>query len=262
VEIKAEVKEALYRIRPRSVVYLYSGGKDSSLALLLTRDFVRDLCSEIKCRVYILYVLIPGNTHPLNAFAAAAVMEWHRKHYGFEPLYKCVNLVFQEGVVKWGLQVGARRWCFIIFKDKVFRDVERRLPMPQVHIDGMSPSDSKVRSEKIRAELEFIETKDNTRYWAWHPLFDVSLSGEEKLRLLEQREEFKPIVDLYKTYGDSLNCVLCPYKDVGRMLVHHRAEDLSAIYHFVKIAIISDRLRRRFSKLAQRGTLLDALTGP
>jgi len=32
-------------------------------------------------------------------------MEWHRKHYGFEPMYRASDFVFQEGMVRWGLQV-------------------------------------------------------------------------------------------------------------------------------------------------------------
>jgi len=176
-------------------------------------------------------------------------MEWHRKHYGFEPLYKCVDTVFQECIVKWGLQIGKQRWCFIRFKDRIFREVEKMLPRPQVHIDGMSPSDSKVRSEKIKSEIEFIETADNTRYYAWHPLYSIDLDGEEKLKLLKQYEEFRPIVELYEEFSDSLNCVLCPYKSIDRMLQHNNVEDLSPIYYFIKEALRSKRWCKRFSKL-------------
>jgi len=251
--ISDSVKGKLYEVKPRSVVYLFSGGKDSALALLLTRDLVRELCNEIKCKVYILYVLIPGNTHPLNSFASAYVMEWHRKHYNFEPLYKCVDYVFQEGVVKWGLQIGKGRWCFIIFKDRIFRETEKTLPKPQIHIDGMSPNDSKVRSEKIKSELEFIETTNNTRYYAWHPLYSVNLDDEEKLKLLKQYEEFRPIVELYEEFGDSLNCMLCPYKSVDKMLCHHSVEDLSSIYYFIREVVKNRKWSKKYSKLGHKG---------
>lgn len=250
--VPGHVDAKLREVRPRTVVYLFSAGKDSSLALLLTRDYVRRLCEETRCRVYILYVLLPGNTHPLNAYAASAVMEWHRKHYGFEPIYRCVPLVFQELVARYGLQVGSQRWCFIRFKDRVFRGTERQLPRPQIYVDGMSPSDSKARERKVKTELEFVETADNTRYWAWHPLFSLNLSSEEKLRLLRQHPEFTPVVELYEVYGDSLNCVLCPYKSVEKLLKHHAVEDLSALYHFTREVLRSGRWRRRFSKLANR----------
>jgi hypothetical protein len=253
-----DVKEQLRRIRPRSVIYLFSGGKDSSLALLLTRDFIRDFCKEIGCRVYILHIVIAGNSHPLNTFAAAAVMEWHRKHYSFEPIYKTAPFVFQEGVVRWGLQIGPGRWCFIMHKNRVLREAERVLPRPQIQIDGMSPHDSKARSEKIKAELELITTANNTWYWAWHPLFGLNLSSEEKLKLLEQHDEFKPVVELYREFGDSLNCVLCPYKSIDKLMAQHSAESLSAIYYFVREALMSKKWRRKYSKLANK-TLLEAV---
>jgi hypothetical protein len=192
----------------------------------------------------------------LNTFAVATVMEWHRKHYGFEPLYKTAQFVFQEGVVRWGLQIGPGRWCFVVHKDRILREIERMLSRPQVHVDGMSPADSKARSEKIKAELELITTTNNTWYWAWHPLFSLNLSSEEKLKLLEQREEFKPIVELYREFGDSLNCVLCPYKSIDMLMTHHSVESLSAIYYFVMETLKSRRWQRKYSRLANK-TLLD-----
>jgi 3'-phosphoadenosine 5'-phosphosulfate sulfotransferase (PAPS reductase)/FAD synthetase len=254
--VAASVVEQLHRIRPRTIVYLFSGGKDSSLALLLTRDFVRDLCREIGCRVYMLHIVIAGNSHPLNTYASAAVMEWHKRNYGFEPIYKTAPVVFQEYLAKYGFQTGPGRWCFTLHKDRVLREIERKLPQPQVHVDGMSPSDSKTRSERIKAELELVTTTDNTWYWAWHPLYSLDLSSEEKLKLLEQHEEFKPVVELYREYGDSLNCVLCPYKSIDKLMVHHGVEDLSAIYYFVKEALKSRRWHKKYSKLANR-TLLE-----
>jgi 3'-phosphoadenosine 5'-phosphosulfate sulfotransferase (PAPS reductase)/FAD synthetase len=139
------IKEQLYRIRPRTIVYLYSGGKDSSLALLLTRDFVRDFCREVGCRVYMLYIYVTGNTHPLNAYAACSVMLWHKKHYGFEVTTRAHNRLFQEYMAKYGLQKGPGRWCYAEFKGRVIREVEGTLPQPLVEVDGMSPHDSKMR---------------------------------------------------------------------------------------------------------------------
>ena len=244
------VAEKLSSIKPRTVLYLFSGGKDSSLALLLTRDCVKRLCEEIKCRVYVLYVYITGNTHLLNAYASYAVMLWHRKNYGFEVVVKARDRLFQEYMAKYGLQTGPGRWCYSEFKEKIFVETQRRLPQPQVLIDGMSPSDSKARSEKIKAELELVERYNGLKFYAWHPLYSLDLSNEEKLKLLEQHEEFKPLVKLYREYGDSLNCIVCPYKSTTKMLQHHAAEDLSAIYYFVKEALTSKKWRKCFSKLA------------
>jgi len=255
------VKEQLHRIKPRTIVYLFSGGKDSSLALLLTRDFVRDFCREIGCRVYMLYIYITGNTHPLNAYAAYSVMLWHKRNYEFEVITRAHNRLFQEYASKYGLQKGSGRWCYAEFKKRLIVEVERLLPQPLVEVDGMSPSDNRARGERITAELELVERSNGIRFYAWHPLYSLNLSSEEKIKLLEQHPEFRPIVELYRVFGDSLNCVVCPYKPVEKLVVHNGIEDLSAVYHFAKEALTSRRWHRRFSKLANR-TLLECGHGP
>ena len=102
------VAKKLYMVKPRTILYLFSGGKDSSLALLLTRDAIKRLCEEVKCRVYMLYIYVTGNTHPLNAYVAYSVMLWHKGNYGFEVITKAHNRLFQEYASKYGLQKGPR----------------------------------------------------------------------------------------------------------------------------------------------------------
>jgi 3'-phosphoadenosine 5'-phosphosulfate sulfotransferase (PAPS reductase)/FAD synthetase len=249
----SSVLERIEELRPRSILYLFSGGKDSSLALLLTRDAVRGLAERIKAQVYMLYVVVTGNTHPLNAYAAAAVMEWHRRNYGFKPVYRASDRVFQEYAAKYGLQKGPSRWCYTQFKEKVFRDVLRALPRPIVEIDGMSPSDSKRRSEKITEELQHVETASGVKFWAWHPLYSLRLSDEEKLGMLRRHPEFEPIVYLYETFGDSLNCLVCPYKPLRKMMRYRLAEDARVLHRFAQTCLRSEAWRRYF------GALLDAV---
>jgi len=247
--IPDNVKKKLYEVNPRSIVYLFSGGKDSSLALLLTRDFVRDLCSEVKCRVYILYVLIPGNTHPLNTYASSLVMEWHKKYYGFNTIYKCVNVVFQEYIIEHGLHFKGHRLCFHVFKDQIFREVENILPKPLVEVDGMSPNDSRLRARTIKEELMYVETYHGTRYWSWHPLYNLKLSSEEKLNILKQYPEFNHIVRLYEVFGDSLNCVFCPYRELPKYVKYDEVEDFTIINEFINEYLKERKIRKRFSKL-------------
>jgi hypothetical protein len=102
-----------------------------------------------------------------------------------------------------------------VLREDLRRD-PRRLPQPQVLIDGMSPSDSKARSGKIKAELELVRRYNGLKFHAWHPLYSLNLSSEEKLKLLEQCEEFKPVIDLYMEFGDGLNCIVYPYKSVAK----------------------------------------------
>jgi 3'-phosphoadenosine 5'-phosphosulfate sulfotransferase (PAPS reductase)/FAD synthetase len=81
-----KVVESIKEIRPRSVVYLYSGGKDSSLALALTRDFIKSLCSDIGCKVYVVHIVVTGNSLPANTFCSQYVLKWHEQRYGFTPV--------------------------------------------------------------------------------------------------------------------------------------------------------------------------------
>jgi hypothetical protein len=120
----------------------------------------------------------------------------------------------------------------------------------------MSPSDSKARSEKITAEFELVERSNGYKFYAWHPLYNLDLSNKDKLKILEQHEEFRPIVQLYREFGDSLNCVVCPYKSIEKMLIHNSVEDISVVYSFVKEAMRSRKYIRMFSKLMNK-TLLD-----
>ncbi|MCC6058156.1 MAG: hypothetical protein LM568_04480, partial [Desulfurococcaceae archaeon] len=85
-KVSDEVVKKLYEIKPRSIVYLFSGGKDSSLALLLTRGFIKKLCEDIKCKVFVVYIYVTGNTHPLNAYCAQYILKWHEINYGFTPV--------------------------------------------------------------------------------------------------------------------------------------------------------------------------------
>jgi hypothetical protein len=74
--------------------------------------------------------------------------------------------------------------------------------------------------------------------------------------MLERHEEFKPVVELYREFGDSLNCVVCPYKPTAKLVVHNSVENLLAVYYFTKEALRTSKWHRKFSKLANK-TLLE-----
>jgi len=234
----------LFSIKPKSIVYLFSGGKDSALALALTRDVVKTYAEATKCKVYIVHITVTGNTHPLNVYASGKVMYWHKKHYGFEPVFLARNKVFQEYMARYGLEIGSRRWCYLIFKVDVIREFEKRIQKPVVEIDGMKPSDSKHRAELIKSEFQLVEKSYGFRFWAWHPLFNFKGNPLEELR---KYPEFKPIVKLYDTFGDSLNCTVCPYRNKDKLRRYHEVEDLSIVYDFIKETMRSMRWIKMFS---------------
>jgi 3'-phosphoadenosine 5'-phosphosulfate sulfotransferase (PAPS reductase)/FAD synthetase len=245
--LNEKVVEEIRKIGPKTVEYLYSAGKDSSLALLITRDAVKKLREELGFDVYMVYVLIPGNTHPLNAYAAALVMEWHRENYGFEPIYICREKILQEFAKRYGFPVGKNRWCFSEFKRKIFNDIDKKMNQPIVKIKGMSPSDSSARKYIVNSELELISPKGTVPHYSWTPLFSLDLSSKEKLNILRKHKEFEPIVFMYDRFGDSMNCMYCPYKSKENIEKLHRVEDMTVVKMFIDRFISSRSVRKSVS---------------
>jgi hypothetical protein len=122
----------------------------------------------------------------------------------------------QEYTAKYGLQTEPGRWCYPEFKEKIFVETQRRLTQPQVFNDAMSPSDSKERSEKIKASSSWLRGIMGLKFHAWHSLYSLNPLSVEKLKLLEQREKFKPVINLYRECGDSLNCIVYPYESAAK----------------------------------------------
>jgi len=247
--------QRINQLRPKTILYMFSGGKDSALALLLTRDFVKEFCERNGCKVYLFYIYITGNTHPLNAYASYAVMLWHKERYGFDIITGARDKLFQEYMVKYGLEIGPRRWCYLEFKHKVIAEKERLLPRPILEIDGMSPGDNRWRAELIKDSIDEFE-RNGLKVYTWHPLFGLELDREKKLKLLEQHEEFKPIVELYKRFGDSMNCIVCPYKGAEKYARLNASENIYAVWAFVDKALKSSKWKHVFMP-AKATTLLD-----
>lgn len=229
----------LEKIHPYSIVYYFSGGKDSSAALALSRDVVREYSKKYHVKVYIFYVYIPGNTHPANAYAAYTVMMWHKSNYGFEPVTWHSSKFFPEYVARYGLQKGPQRWCFLEFKEKGFRKFHRKLPKPVLYIDGMKPSDSKIREKQITSEFQLIKSYRG-KYWSWHPLY--RLTNDDVFKILEQHKEFNQILDLYRIFGNSVNCVLCPYRSPKKMMYNWRI----ILYSFLDYVLKSKTFKASF----------------
>ena len=247
--INEEVVKRLYEIKPRSIVYLFSAGKDSSLVLALTRDFVKKLCEEIKCKVYIVYIYVTGNTHPLNAYCAQYVLKWHEQQYGFTPVTLANNKLFTDYMCKYGFQIMSGRWCWAEFKERPLQEFENTIPRPILEIDGMSPSDSRWRAEVMKQEFERVTSSKGRDYWAWHPLFNLKLDSKQKLEMLKQYKEFECVVKLYEVFGDSMNCAICPYKPKEKLMKLNAVEPASIYYNAIDICLRSDRWKDKFSIL-------------
>ena len=240
--------EVLLSVRPKSIVYLFSGGKDSSLALLMTRDIVKEFCEKNNCKVYVVYVYVTGNTHPDNAFASSYIMEWHRKHYGFESIYLTSPKLFTDMMCKYGFSTPRGRWCWTEFKEKPISDFYSRIAKPVLYIDGMSPHDSELRERSVASELQRVESRRGT-YWSWHPLFSLNLDSQQKLNILKQHKEFRHVIDLYERYGDSMNCTICPYKSREKLMKMSASVLADAYRELVGLCLHSEKWKDRFALL-------------
>jgi 3'-phosphoadenosine 5'-phosphosulfate sulfotransferase (PAPS reductase)/FAD synthetase len=250
--------DVIRQIRPRTVLYLFSGGKDSALALLLTRDLIKDLCSEIGCKVYVVHIVIPGNSLPANTFCSQYVLKWHESNYGFVPVVLAAPKSFPELMCKYGFQIMSGRWCWAEFKEKPLRSFEQVLPRPILEIDGMSKSDSRWRAQAMKAEIERVTTNEGRDYWAWHPLFSLDIDSDKKLELLRQHKEFECIVRLYEVYGDSMNCVICPYKSKEKLMKLAGSDPAAAVYwNLIDACVRSERWREKFSLLGNSKKITD-----
>jgi len=250
--------DIIKQIRPRSVVYLFSGGKDSSLALLLTRDLVKDLCSSIGCKVYVTHIVVTGNSLPANTWCSQLVLKYHEKHYGFIPVVLAAPKSFPDLVCKYGFEILSGRWCWSEFKEKPLRSFEQIVPRPIIEIDGMSRHDSRWRAEVMRSEIEHIRTNEGRDYWAWHPLFSLDLDSDKKLEMLKQHSEFSCVVRLYEVYGDSMNCVICPYKSREKLMRLAGADPAAAIYwSLIESCVRSERWCEKFGLLGNSKKITD-----
>jgi len=255
---RARVEDIFKQIRPRSVIYLYSGGKDSSLALLLTRDLVKDLCSVIGCKVYVVHIVVTGNSLPANTWCSQYVMKWHEKNYGFIPAVLAASKSFPDLVCKYGFQTMSGRWCWTEFKEKPLRSFEQVIPRPILEIDGMSKSDSRWRAEIMKSEIEHIKTNGGRDYWSWHPLFSSDLDSDKKMEILRQYPEFSCVVKLYELYGDSMNCVICPYKSKEKLMKLAGSDPAVSIYwSLIESCVKSGRWRNKLSLLNSSKKITD-----
>jgi hypothetical protein len=259
---RAKVEGIFRQVKPKSVIYLYSGGKDSSLALLLTRDIVKDLCNVIGCKIYITHIVVTGNSLPANTWCSQLVLKYHEKNYGFIPIVLASSKSFPDLVCKYGFQIMSGRWCWSEFKEKPLRSFEQILPRPVLEVDGMSPKDSKWRSEVMRSEIERVVTNEGRDYWAWHPLYSLDLDSSKKLEILRQHSEFSCVVKLYEVYNDSMNCVVCPYKSKEKLMRLAGSDPVAAIYwSLINVCVRSERWRSKFSLLNSSKKITDYLKG-
>mgnify|MGYP000574839099 CR=1 FL=1 len=187
---EAERTKLVKFLSKRRFTVLFSGGKDSLASLLWVIDNIPSDDWNI------LYIEIPGNTHPLcNEYIYSVIRslgledklihEWRR------------DLDFFKCVKKWGIPLlGVYRWCMWQFKIKI---MERYSHLTQV--TGVKRSDS-----HRRRNVGLIEIM-KTGFVIANPILDWNT--EEVVDYI--KEHGVPINPCYELYGHSGNCMLCTY---------------------------------------------------
>jgi phosphoadenosine phosphosulfate reductase len=173
----------------RKFTVLWSGGKDSTAALLWVLDNVNHHNWDV------MYVEITGNT---DSRCTAYVIET-AESLGIAEKLKIVRTDdFFALCRKWGIPSPFYRWCLYNLKKRAFRQAE------EITVTGIRNSDSKKRSG-----IKVLSYAKLTKKWCVNPIADWS--GEDVLDYLK-RNGIK-INPCYDHLGHSGNCCFCPYAD-------------------------------------------------
>jgi len=178
-------------LNERRFTVLWSGGKDSTVALLWVLDHVKHEDWNI------LFIEVTGNTHPLNI---QYVYETAKQLGVFNKLIhaKRENVDFFTMMRRKGIPViGYARWCLSEFKHKV---MQRYSYLTQV--SGVRRSDSYRR--KNIGLVEYFRMTGNITV---NVIYDWS--KDKVLQYIKDHGvELNPC---YRICGHSGNCMFCPY---------------------------------------------------
>jgi len=189
------MKDPAEFLNNRRFIATFSGGKDSLATLLWILDNIKH--DNFK----ILYIEIPGNTHPLCTQYVRNVCK-QLGVYNKLIVDGRYDLEFFECLRKWGIPViGIYRWCLWQFKVKVF---EKHLSYSLIQVSGVRREDS-----RARAKLGLIEIHRLFNAIIVNPI--INWTRRQVLNYI--REHGVPLNPCYKIYGHSGNCMFCPYHD-------------------------------------------------
>jgi 3'-phosphoadenosine 5'-phosphosulfate sulfotransferase (PAPS reductase)/FAD synthetase len=182
-------KKAVEILNRTKFTVLWSGGKDSTAALLWVLDNVNHHNWDV------IYVEITENTDPE---CTMYVIETADKLDISKKLKIIKTEDFFDLCKKWGIPTMYYRWCLYTLKKKAIRQAEK------FTVTGVRRSDSKKRSEI--GVLSYVKL---TKKWCINPIFEWN--KEDVLNYLKQnRIKLNPC---YDRLGHSGNCCFCPYAD-------------------------------------------------
>jgi len=230
-------------LRDREFTVLWSGGKDSTAALLWVLDNVPHDNWDI------LYIEVTGNTHPLCTQYVKNVAKQLGIHNKLK-IAKREDLDFYDALKKWGIPIiGKFRWCLYQFKLKV---VEKHAKYVQV--SGAKRSDSKVRRNLTSVDyfkLTGSVVVNVLADWSKKQVLDyIKLHGVE-------------LNPCYQLYGHSGNCMFCPYMrkdEIIRTLQDPEwREKIFGALSYVGRGRISAKVRDRWLRLSGNASIASFL---
>jgi 3'-phosphoadenosine 5'-phosphosulfate sulfotransferase (PAPS reductase)/FAD synthetase len=232
--------EAARILNKHKFTVLWSGGKDSTAALLWVLDNVNHKNWNI------LYVEMTGNTHPL---CTEYVLKTAEKLGLTDKLMIVKTADFYELMSKWGPPLLlVYRWCLYQLKLKAFSNAYTFV------VDGIRRADS-----KVRRKLRLINVMKLSDKISVSPL--INWSKRQVLQYIKQHGiELNPC---YAKYGHSGNCMFCPYADKRHIILtmsdpEWRGKILSVFQkHREKMArgSIGREIYRRWIKNSMQSTL-------
>lgn len=170
---------------------LFSGGKDSTATLLWVYNNIRHSDWNV------LYVEVTGNTHPLCTEYVYSVLSELSLNKRF---IHAKTRDFYELADRWGPPlIGAYRWCLYQLKLKAFGEHSYRFT-----VDGVKRMDS-----KVRAGIQAVNVLKMSNRISVSPIF----SWDERSVVKYIRECGFKLNPCYEIFGNSANCVFCPYHD-------------------------------------------------
>jgi 3'-phosphoadenosine 5'-phosphosulfate sulfotransferase (PAPS reductase)/FAD synthetase len=204
-------REAAKILEKHSFTVLWSGGKDSTAALLWVLDHISRKDWNI------LYVEMTGNTHPL---CTRYVVETAEKLGVSDRLVVARTRDFFELMDKWGPPLlHSYRWCMYQLKLKAFESAYA------VTVSGARRSDS-----NIRRSLRAVTVIRLTGRVTVSPILEWT-RGQVVQYIKDHGLDINPC---YALYGHSGNCMFCPYASKRQVVLtlndpEWRAKILSAL---------------------------------
>jgi len=186
-------KRLMMKLESKTFTVLWSGGKDSTAALLWVLNNVKSNSFKV------LYVEIVGNTDQrCNDYVlkTAESLGIEDKLVFHRALYK--GLDFFQLIEKWGVPVIHYRWCLTNLKVPAFK-----FTPSQIVITGIRKSESKLREKYVR-EVTYIQ---RARKLCFNPIWDWN-----KKQVIDYLKDYgvKPN-PCYETLGHGGNCCFCPF---------------------------------------------------